>query len=47
MTIDWASFIFGVVSAIAVSSLIVVGIVVALAIRSFRYKAPPLFQDRS
>ena len=45
MTVDWTSFIFGAASATAIGLLIVVGIAVALAIRSTRYKAHPLFQD--
>ena len=43
MTIDWPSFIFGAVTATAIGLLIIVGIAVALAIRSTRYNAHPLF----
>ena len=46
MTVDWASFIFGAASAIAVGSLITISIIAALVIRSTRYKAHPLF-DKS
>ena len=46
MTVDWISFIFGAASATAIGLLIVVGITVALAVRSTRYKAHPLFQDK-
>lgn len=43
MIVDWASFIFGAASAIAIGALIAISIVAALVIRSSRYKAHPLF----
>jgi ABC-type sugar transport system permease subunit len=43
MTIDWPSFAFGAASAIAAIALIITTIIIAIVIRSSRYKAHPLF----
>ena len=46
MIVDWISFIFGAASATEIGLLVVDGIAVSLAVRSTRYKAHPLFQDK-